>query len=78
MQTGWSKKPPYFVFSLTFVVFNIFSKMFRHNVAKYQQILPYKLQVSIKKTLSAAVIDRQISGLKKLAKSVTFLRQADI
>ena len=32
--TGWSKKTLYFVFSLKFAVFNIFSEFFCHSVAE--------------------------------------------
>ena len=59
---GGPKKPGYFVFCLKFVVFIIFSKFLRHIVGKYQEISPCKFQICTTKTISAAVIDRQIFG----------------
>ena len=67
--TGWSKKKTLpFVFSVKFVVFNIFSTFLHYIVAEYQEILPCKFQVCTTKTVSAAFIDSQISAFEKRAK----------
>merc|ERR1712240_823403 len=51
LQGGPKKNTLHFVFSVKFVVFNIFSKFLRHIVAKYQEILPCKFQVCTTKTI---------------------------
>ena len=53
---------------LLFVVFNIFSNFLHHNVDKYQEILAYKFELCITKTLATAVIDSQKSAFKIPAK----------
>ena len=73
--TGWSKKTSYFVFRLTFLFLNIFSKCLHNIVAKQQEILPYEFPVCTTKTSPAMVIESQVSDFCQASKQPFFCRR---